>query len=187
MSFHKRSFLTGLTVGRTLKGWSGGTAETGLAPVCWNDPGVYDRFYIDYGSDLGAFSYGRFCNKTTILGGAGEIVPTDAAALDGRRVCVFADLTGQTRVRVYGNGKVGLPLFDGREAPAWAAEFWVDGEAPHELPYAADSIALTLPAPWGEEAVALAHSPCAAAAMADGGALGAVSVAAAEAAGILYS
>lgn len=167
MSYQKHSFLMGLSVGRNLKGWSGGAGAAGLMPTCWNDVGVYDRFYIDYGAGLKEFSYGRFCNKTGIFGTAGELAPTDAVQVDGHTVCVYADISAQTRIRLYGNAKAGLPLADGRECPAWAAEFWVDGEAPYELPYGAESLRLSGLEFGGEEGFALAHPACGAWSMAE--------------------
>lgn len=171
MSCHKQSFLMGLSVGRNLKGWGGNASAEPLAPVCWNDEGVYDRFYIDYGAGLQDFSYGRFCNKTAIFGTAGEILPTDALWLDRKTACVYADISAQTRVRVYGNAKAGLPLADGRECPAWAAEFWVDGVAPHELPYAAESLSLRAAALPAQEQTVLEHVPCGLWTMTDAAAL----------------
>ena len=48
MIHHKKSFLAGLAVGRSLRGWGGGASGGGFAPLCWNEPGVYDSFLIDY-------------------------------------------------------------------------------------------------------------------------------------------
>lgn len=152
---NKRSFLMGLSVGRTLKGWGGSGGEAAFSPRCWNESGVYDRFYIDYGVGVQNFSYGRFCNKTGIFGSAGEIIPTAAERVDAATVCIRADISGETRVRVYGNAKAGLTLADGRECPAYAAEFWVDGAAPHELPYAAESVTLYAAMAGVEEALTL--------------------------------
>ena len=188
MSCHKQSFLMGLSVGRNLKGWGGSAAAEALAPVCWNEKGIYDRFYIDYGAGLQAFSYGRFCNKTGIFGAAGEILPTDAAWLDSKTVCIYADISAQTRVRVYGNAKAGLTLADGRECPAWAAEFWVDGAAPHELPYAAESLSLRAAAPAAQEQTALEYSGCGLWAMTDTAALPSGTVAgSSESASVAYT
>ena len=145
----KRSFLAGLAAGRNLKGWAGmntGVGET-LAPACWNEPGVHSCFYIDYHGPLREFSYGRFCNKTAIFGADGEIVPTEAELVKPGIVRVWADLTGQTRVRVFGNSADGLWFSDGRAVGAFVGEFWLDGKAPYVLPYLADSMELqVLPA-----------------------------------------
>ena len=137
----KKSFLAGLAAGRSLKGWSGtgGTRES-LAPLCWNDAGVSSCFYIDYRAPLREFSYGRFCNKTAIFGADGEIIPTEAEWVGGGIVRVWADLSGQTQIRIFGNSRDGLWYSDGRRVSAFAAEFWVDGQAPSALPYLADSM-----------------------------------------------
>ena len=137
----KKSFLAGLAAGRSLKGWSGtgGTRES-LAPLCWNDAGVSSCFYIDYRAPLREFSYGRFCNKTAIFGADGEIIPAEAELVGGGIVRVWADLSGQTQIRIFGNSRDGLWYSDGRRVSAFAAEFWVDGQAPYGLPYLADSM-----------------------------------------------
>ena len=137
----KRSFLAGLAAGRSMKGWSGtgGTRES-LAPLCWNDAGVSSCFYIDYRAPLREFSYGRFCNKTAIFGSGGEIIPAEAELVGSGIVRVWADLSGQTQMRVFGNSRDGLWFSDGRAVGAFAAEFWVDGQAPYVLPYLADSM-----------------------------------------------
>ena len=137
----KRSFLAGLAAGRSLKGWSGirGAGES-LAPLCWNDAGVSNCFYIDYRAPLREFSYGRFCNKTVIFGADGEIIPAEAELVSGGVVRVWADLSGQTQVRIFGNSRDGLWFSDGRAVGAFAAEFWMDGQAPYGLPYLADSM-----------------------------------------------
>lgn len=173
---NRRSFLMGLSVGRSLKGWGGSTGASAFSPRCWNESGVYDRFYIDYGVGVQAFSYGRFCNKTGIFGAAGEISPTAAERVDGTTVCIHADISGETRVRVYGNAKAGLTLADGQMCPAYAAEFWVDGAAPHELPYAAESMALGAAMVGVEEVLALVHPGREAQSMAEAAALTAVAV-----------
>lgn len=137
----KRSFLAGLAAGRSMKGWSGtGGAGESLAPLCWNDAGVSSCFYIDYRGPLREFSYGRFCNKTAIFGSGGEIIPTETELVGGGIVRVWADLAGQTQVRIFGNSRDGLWFSDGRAVGAFAAEFWVDGQAPYVLPYLADSM-----------------------------------------------
>lgn len=154
----KRSFLAGLAVGRNLKGWSGvSTGAATAAPLCWNDPGVYDYFYIDYRAALREFSYGRFCNKTTILGAAGEIIPTAAERVDTHTVRIWGSLAGETRVRVFGNSKEGLTFADGRAVGAFAGEFWVDGDAPYELPYLAESWQAKEPVPGMEERAGIDH------------------------------
>lgn len=135
----KRSFLMGLSVGRQLKGWGGSAAGLTLAPFCWNDPGVYTHFYIDYRYGLQAVSYGRFRNKTAIFGAAGEIVPTDVVAVDSHTVKVLADIAGETRLRIFGSAKPGLAYFDGTTVGAFSAELYLDGTAPYELPYLAET------------------------------------------------
>ena len=137
----KRSFLAGLAAGRSLKGWCGmrGAGES-LAPLCWNDAGVSNCFYIDYRAPLREFSYGRFCNNTVIFGADGEIIPAEAELVSGGVVRVWADLSGQTQVRIFGNSRDGLGFSVGRAVGAFAAEFWLDGQAPYGLPYLADSM-----------------------------------------------
>ena len=111
----KKSFLAGLAAGRSLKGWSGmGGAGESLAPLCWNDAGVSSCFYIDYRAPLREFSYGRFCNKTAIFGADGEIIPAEAELVGGGIVRVWADLSGETQIRIFGNSRDGLWYSDGR-------------------------------------------------------------------------
>ena len=157
----KRSFLAGLAAGRSLKGWSGtGGAGESLAPLCWNDEGVSDCFYINYRAPLREFSYGRFCNKTAVFGSDGEIIPTEAELVEGGIVRVWADLSGQTQVRIFGNSRDGLWFSDGRAVGAFAAEFWVDGQAPYVLPYLADSMRTeTMPLAIGERTRLLTQEP----------------------------
>lgn len=138
--YHKTSFLAGLALGRELKGW-GGSGGGGLAPLCWNDPGVYDCFYIDYRYGLGHVSLGRFCSQTVLFGGSGEIRPVEVEAVDGHTVRVWAELAGEATVRIYGSGRPGLAYADGHTVGPWAAELWPHGTAPHALPYLADHMA----------------------------------------------
>ena len=138
--YHLKSFLAGLGVGRELKGWGGSGAGAALPPLCWNDPGVYDCFYIDYRYGLQHVSFGRFRNQTVILGSGGEITPTEVEAVDRHTVRVWADLTGQVQLRLFGNGKPGLSYTDGRTVGPFSADLWIDGAAPCELPYMAESV-----------------------------------------------
>ncbi|MBQ8851170.1 MAG: hypothetical protein IJZ66_01825 [Oscillibacter sp.] len=134
-----RSFLAGLSVGRSLRGWAGSGAGLSLAPFCWTDPGVTTYFYIDYRYGLQNVSYGRFRNKTALFGTGGEIVPTEVEAVDSHTVKVWADIAGEVCVRIYGNAKPGLAYFDGTTVGAFAAELYPAGDAPYALPYMAES------------------------------------------------
>ena len=83
-----QSFLAGLCVGRSLKGWAGGGTKLSLAPTCRLDSGVTAYFYIDYHYGLQNVSYGRFRNTTVILGASGEIIPREVEAVDSHTVKV---------------------------------------------------------------------------------------------------
>lgn len=147
--YHKKSFLAGLCAGRSLKGWAGQGTKLDLKPACRVDSGVSAYFYIDYHYGLQAVSYGRFRNTTVILGASGEIIPREVEAVDSHTVKVWADLSGQVKVTVYGNAKPGLTYFDGSTVGAYAAELYPGG-APYELPYLAQS-ALAAPVTFGAE------------------------------------
>lgn len=152
----KSAFLAGLSAGRALKGWGGSGAGEGLAPLCRNDPGVYTYFYIDYRYALQNVSFGRFRNKTTILGSAGEIVPREVERVDSRTVKVWADMAGETVVHIFGNAKPGLSYFDGRTVGAFSTELYLDGTAPYALPYMAESAVAAAVGFGTEEGLALA-------------------------------
>ena len=155
MMYH--SFLAGLSVGRTLKGWAGGGTKLSLAPTCRLDSGVSAYFYIDYHYGLQNVSYGRVRNTTAIFGASGEIIPREVEAVDSHTVKVWADLAGQVKVTVYGNAKPGLTYFDGSAVGAYAAELYPAGAAPYELPYLADS-AKAPPVSFGAEERVVLHT-----------------------------
>ena len=144
-------------VGRSLKGWAGGGTKLSLAPTCRLDSGVTAYFYIDYHYGLQNVSYGRFRNTTVILGASGEIIPREVEAVDSHTVKVWADLSGEVKVTVYGNAKPGLTYFDGSAVGAYAAELYPAGAAPYELPYLAES-AKAPPVSFGAEERVVLHT-----------------------------
>lgn len=142
MNYDKNSFLAGLSVGRSLKGWSNAGGTDGYAPTVWNDIGVYDYFYIDYMQDVSNFSLGRFLNATIISGATGEITPTNAEQVSGNVYKIYADITNGKQVSVFGREERGLRFTSGEDIPGFEAVFWVDDVKPHQLPYLYDGTEL---------------------------------------------
>lgn len=155
MNYDKDSFLAGLSVGKSLKGWSGAGEAEGYTPRVWNDPGVYDYFYIDYIRDVVNFSLGRFRHATIISGATGELIPTNAEQISQSVYKIYVNITGAGQVSVLGREARGLKFPGNDDVPGFEANFWVDDETPYQPDYMYDAFALQEAHPNGTEIVTL--------------------------------
>ena len=112
-------------------------------PEAWNDPGVYDYFYLDYKRAVGTFSYGRFRNASALVGTTGELIPHNAQRVSGRVYRIYADISREKQVRIFGTEGRGLEFSDGEPVPDFGTAFWVDGEEPYQPAYLYDAVELT--------------------------------------------
>lgn len=155
MPYDKDSFLAGLSVGKSLKGWSGAGEAEGYTPRVWNDEGVYDYFYIDYIRDVVNFSLGRFRHSTIISGATGELTPSNAEQISNSVYKIYANIAGAGQVSVLGREARGLKFPGNDDVPGFEANFWVDDEVPYQPDYMYDAFALQEPAFNGPESVSL--------------------------------
>lgn len=153
MIYDKNSFLAGLSVGKSLKGWSGAGEAEGYTPRVWNDAGEYDYFYIDYIRDVVNFSLGRFRHSTIISGATGDIVPSNAEQISGSVYKIYANIAGAGQVSVLGREARGLKFPGNDDVPGFEANFWVDDEEPYQPEYMYDILNFKpLLAVWDESA-----------------------------------
>lgn len=155
MIYDKNSFLAGLSVGKSLKGWSGAGEAEGYTPRVWNDEGVYDYFYIDYIRDVVNFSLGRFRHSTIISGATGELTPTNAEQISASVYKIYANIAGAGQVSVMGRKARGLKFPGNDDVPGFEANFWVDDEVLHQPGYMYDAFALQEHHPAGIENLTL--------------------------------
>lgn len=149
----KRSFALGMAVG----GRYNANINTRYAPLVWNDPGIYDYFYIDYKRAVGTFSYGRFRNSSALVGTTGELIPSNAEQVTPRVYKIHADISQELLVRVFYNEGRGLVFSDGEAVPGFGVSFYVDGNQPYEPPYIYDCGVLELPEFAAPEGLAIAY------------------------------
>lgn len=134
VTLDKRSIAVGMAIGRY-----NCEINTEYMPAVWNDPGIYDYFYIDYKRAVGTFSYGRFRNSSALVGTTGELIPSNAEQVSPRVYKIHCDISQELQVRIFSNEGRGLVFADGEPVPGFGVSFWVDEAAPHELPYIYDS------------------------------------------------
>ena len=148
MNYDKNSFLAGITVGRQLKGWASvGTQLRGYTPIVRNDKGVYDYFYLDYLYDVdSSLTFGRFVSATVIYGSdSGVILPDNIERVDAHTIKVYAGISSERRIRVFGSADMGVNFSDGATVPSYGVGFYVDDIVPYELPYMGDTFQLNMP------------------------------------------
>lgn len=148
MNYDKNSFLAGITVGRQLKGWASvGIQLRGYTPIVRNDKGVYDYFYLDYLYDVdSSLTFGRFISATVIYGSdSGVILPDNIERVDAHTIKVYAGISSERRIRVFGSADMGVNFSDGATVPSYGVGFYVDDVVPYELPYMGDSFQWSLP------------------------------------------
>lgn len=91
MAYDQNSFLQGIAVGKSLKGWSSGIGTS--VPTCWNDEGIYTYFYIDYHLPISAVSLSMFRLSTRVLCEAGELEVTAIESVDSTTFKVYCNIS----------------------------------------------------------------------------------------------
>lgn len=128
-------------------------------PAAWNDTGVYDYFYLDYKRALGSFSYGRFRNASALVGTTGELIPHNAEQVSAGVYRIYADISREKQVRIFGTEGRGLLFSDGEPVPDFGTAFWVDAEEPYRPDYLYDAAALAAREPEVSEQLERAFFP----------------------------
>ena len=134
MAYDETSFLQGIAVGKSLKGWSGGSSST--IPTCWHDKGEYDHYYIDYHYPITKMSIEvfRLCTRL-IYGGAnaaGMIMIEELEGYNSTTFKIWADISPAKNswAATLGISELWLEYDSGRKVPIFAAPWWIDGQTP---------------------------------------------------------
>ena len=138
MSYDQNSFLQGIAVGKSLKGWSSGYGTA--TPKCWNDEGVYDYFYIDYLIPLSGLTLSMFHLSTRIMCDAGELEATDIEAIDSSTYKVYCPLAKATNgwIAVTGYNSSWVKYDSGLSVPEYSSILWLDGKISYTPGYLGD-------------------------------------------------
>lgn len=138
MSYDQNSFLQGIAVGKSLKGWSSGYGTA--TPKCWNDEGVYDYFYIDYLIPLSGLTLSMFHLSTRIMYDAGELEATDIEAIDSSTYKVYCPLAKATNgwIAVTGYNSSWVKYDSGLSVPEYSSILWLDGKISYTPGYLGD-------------------------------------------------
>lgn len=151
MSYDKESFLQGLVVGKSMKGWSSGQGTA--VPTCWNDDGHYDYFYIDYHQSLAGVTKSLFNLSSSVLSENGQIEVTAVTTVNASTLKVYCDMSGLFPgwIAVIGYNSSWLTYSSGVQVPEFGAAFWLDGLAPFTFGYIEDQGSLSAVALVGTE------------------------------------
>lgn len=126
MAYDQNSFLQGIAVGKSLKGWSSGIGTS--VPTCWNDEGKYTYFYIDYHLPISAVSLSMFRLSTRVLCESGELEVSAIESVDSTTFKVYCDISeaGNGWIAVTGYNSSWLYYDNGYSVPEYSAVFWID-------------------------------------------------------------
>lgn len=138
MSYDQNSFLQGIAVGKSLKGWSSGLGTS--VPTCWNDEGIYTYFYIDYHLPISAVSLAMFNLSTRVLCEYGELDVSSIESIDSTTFKVYCDISKAKNgwVAVTGYNSSWLTYDNGYAVPEYSAVFWLDGRQNYTPGYMED-------------------------------------------------
>lgn len=138
MAYDQNSFLQGLAVGKSLKGWSSGLGTS--VPTCWNDEGEYTYFYIDYHLPISAVSLSMFNLATRVLCESGEIQVQAIESVNSTTFKVYCDISkaGNKWVAVTGYNSSWLFYDSGYAVPEYSALFWIDARQNYTPGYIED-------------------------------------------------
>lgn len=128
MDYDKNSFLAGLSVGRTLKGWTGVSGLAGYVPIISVEVGDYTGFYIDFVSALSALSTGLFNNAVIITTRQGIVQASSIKQISPSKYWISANIGSSGRVRVFGVENGGLYFSSSTAVPSFVTYFWVDND-----------------------------------------------------------
>ena len=129
MSYDQNSFLQGIAVGKSLRGWSSGYGTA--TPKCWNDEGNYDYFYIDYLLPLSGLTLAMFHLSTRIMCNTGELEATDIEAVDSSTYKIYCPISKATNgwIAVTGYNSSWVKYDSGLSVPEYSSIFWLDGKS----------------------------------------------------------
>jgi hypothetical protein len=138
MAYDQNSFLQGIAVGKSLKGWSSGLGTS--VPKCWNDEGVYTYFYIDYHLPISAVSLTMFNLSTRVLCEYGELDVSAIESVNSTTFKVYCDISKATNgwIAVAGYNSSWLYYDSGYAVPEYSAVFWLDGRQTYAFGYIED-------------------------------------------------
>lgn len=142
MAYDENSFLQGLAVGKSLKGWTSGLGTS--VPTCWNDEGKYTYFYIDYHLPISAVSITMFNLSTRVLCEAGELDVSAIESVNSTTFKVYCDISKAANgwVAVTGYNSSWLYYDTGYPVPEYSSIFWLDGKQTYTPGYMEDEGAL---------------------------------------------
>ena len=128
MSYDQNSFLQGIAVGKSLRGWSSGYGTA--TPKCWNDEGNYDYFYIDYLLPLSGLTLAMFHLSTRIMCNTGELEATDIEAVDSSTYKIYCPISKAANgwIAVTGYNSSWVKYDSGLSVPEYSSIFWLDGK-----------------------------------------------------------
>lgn len=149
--YDQNSFLQGLAVGKSLKGWSSGIGTS--VPTCWNDEGIYTYFYIDYHLPVALISVALFRLSTRVLYTAGEIDITDVESINSTTLKVYCNLSVAKNnwVAAVGYNSSWLKYESGISVPEYSAIFWLDGRIVWTPGYISEEFSLVRGIYYGSE------------------------------------
>lgn len=129
MSYDQNSFLQGIAVGKSLRGWSSGYGTA--TPKCWNDESNYDYFYIDYLLPLSGLTLAMFHLSTRIMCNTGELEATDIEAVDSSTYKIYCPISKATNgwIAVTGYNSSWVKYDSGLSVPEYSSIFWLDGKS----------------------------------------------------------
>lgn len=118
-------FQNGFIVGLATKGLvrSGNLYE----PLCWNDEGVYDYFYIDFRRKMEEFSLGMF-SQSIIVHDSVQLAVTDVTYVSPGVYKVLCNISNKLHGITVINKKTSLLAFSsGEQLPVFSTHFYVAG------------------------------------------------------------
>lgn len=136
--YDQNSFLQGIAVGKSLKGWSSGLGTS--VPTCWNDEGVYTYFYIDYHLPISAVSIAMFNLSTRVLCENGELDVSAIESVNSTTFKVYCDIkkAGNGWIAVTGYNSSWLYYDSGYAVPEYSSVFWLDNRQNYTFGYIED-------------------------------------------------
>lgn len=139
MTYDQNSFLQGIAVGKSLKGWSSGLGTS--VPTCYNDEGVYTYFYIDYHLPISAISLTLFNLATRVICESGELEVTAIESVSSTTFKVTCDISSAKAswIAINGYNSAWLTYDSGYSVPEYSTIFYVDGMTSYTPGYVKDT------------------------------------------------
>jgi hypothetical protein len=98
-------------------------------PICYNDEGVYNYFYIDFRRALEDFSFGMF-SESVVVHDSVQLPATDVDYVSPGVYKVWCDISDKIHGITVLNKKTSLLTFyNGQKIPAFSTHFFVAGQA----------------------------------------------------------